>query len=66
MPISTQEHVANFLTKALAQPKFKEFISKFGMIDIYHSQTWGRVLNDNILKDEKSVKQEECMVKWWQ
>ncbi|XP_058779826.1 uncharacterized mitochondrial protein AtMg00810-like [Vicia villosa] len=48
MPISTQEQLADFLTKALAPPKFRDFIAKLGMIDIYHSQACGRVLRDEV------------------
>jgi hypothetical protein len=32
------------LTKALPSPKFNQFVSKLGMIDIYQSKTWERVL----------------------
>lgn len=37
LPISSQEQLADFLTKALAPPKFNSFISKLGMIDIYNA-----------------------------
>lgn len=37
LPISPQEKLDNFLTKPLATKKFKSFISKLGMIDIYHA-----------------------------
>ncbi|GAU41219.1 hypothetical protein TSUD_128950 [Trifolium subterraneum] len=38
LPISTQEQLADFLTKALPSPKFNSFVSKLGMLDIYHSK----------------------------
>jgi hypothetical protein len=37
LPISTDEQLADFLTKALPSPKFNSFVSKLGMLDIYHS-----------------------------
>jgi hypothetical protein len=39
LPISTADQVADFLTKALPSPKFNQFVSKLGMIDIYQSTT---------------------------
>jgi hypothetical protein len=39
LPISTNDQVADFLTKALPSPKFNQFVSKLGMIDIYQSKT---------------------------
>jgi hypothetical protein len=39
LPISTDEQLADFLTKALPSPKFNHFVSKLGMIDIYQSKT---------------------------
>jgi hypothetical protein len=44
LPISTNELLADFLTKPLASPKFKYFVSKLNMIDIFHGSTYGRVL----------------------
>lgn len=41
LPISTQEQVADFFTKPLDPPKFENFVSKLGMIDIYHGQAYG-------------------------
>jgi hypothetical protein len=53
LPISTNEQLADFLTKALSSPKFGYFISKLNMINIYSDSTYGRVLNysknDNVL-----------------
>ncbi|CAJ2668539.1 unnamed protein product [Trifolium pratense] len=40
--ISTNEQLADFLTKPLCSPKFKYFISKLNLLDIYHSSTYGR------------------------
>jgi hypothetical protein len=37
LPISREEQLADFLTKALPSPKFNSFVSKLGMLDIYHS-----------------------------
>jgi hypothetical protein len=47
LPISTNEQLADFLTKALSYPKFGYFVSKLNMINIYSSSTYGRVLNSN-------------------
>jgi hypothetical protein len=35
LPISTNDQLADFLTKALPPPKFHEFMSKLNMINIY-------------------------------
>jgi hypothetical protein len=48
MPISTQEQLADFMTKTLLPSKFHHFVSKLGMINIYHGQACGRLLNDEI------------------
>jgi hypothetical protein len=37
LPVSTHDQMADFLTKALAPPKFHDFISKLNMIKIYHA-----------------------------
>ncbi|GAU47169.1 hypothetical protein TSUD_28920 [Trifolium subterraneum] len=39
LPISTNEQVADFLTKPLASPKFKYFLSKLNMINIFQCST---------------------------
>jgi len=52
LPISAHEQLANFLTKPLAPPKFNQFISKLGMINIYHGQACGRLLKHNTNKIE--------------
>jgi len=52
LPISTHEQLADFLTKPLAPPKFNQFISKLGMINIYHGQVCGRLLKHNTKKIE--------------
>jgi hypothetical protein len=57
MPISTQEQLADFLTKALLPSKFHYFVSKLGMINIYHGQACGRLLNDQ-LDDTKQMEKE--------
>ncbi|GAU44203.1 hypothetical protein TSUD_370660 [Trifolium subterraneum] len=36
LPISTENQLADCLTKSLAAPKFNELISKLGLIDIFH------------------------------
>jgi len=41
LPIPTEEQLADFLTKPLPPPKFNSFVSKLGMINIYHcSSLW--------------------------
>ncbi|CAJ2647171.1 unnamed protein product [Trifolium pratense] len=52
LPISTNEQVADFLTKPLSLPKFGYFISKLNMINIYHSSTYGRVLKSKEKVDD--------------
>jgi hypothetical protein len=47
LPISTHEQLDDYLTKPLAPPKFNLFISKLGMISIYHGQACGRMLKHN-------------------
>lgn len=37
LPISSKEQLADFFTKALPPPKFTPFISKPGMLDLYHA-----------------------------
>jgi hypothetical protein len=39
--VSTKDQIADFLTKALAPPKFHDFISKLSMINIYHDKLEG-------------------------
>lgn len=41
LPVSTSDQVADFLTKALAPPKFHDFVSKLSMINIYHDKLEG-------------------------
>jgi hypothetical protein len=41
LPVSTNYQMADFLTKALAPPKFHDFISKLSMINIYHDKLEG-------------------------
>lgn len=37
------------------------FVYKLGMIDIYHGQARGRVLNENLSNDQSYLKQERYM-----
>lgn len=55
LPISTDEQLADFLTKALPPPKFNSFICKLGMINIYHALACGRLLKDNTKKDRNKL-----------
>jgi hypothetical protein len=41
LPVSTNDQMADFLTKALAPPKFHDFVSKLNMINIYHAKLEG-------------------------
>jgi hypothetical protein len=41
LPISTDDQLADCLTKALAAPKFNNFISKLGLLDIYEPKLEG-------------------------
>ena len=59
LPISTNEQLADFLTKALPPPKFNTFICKLGMINIYHAPACGRLLKDNIKEIEAHFLNEE-------
>jgi len=45
--MSTNEQLDAFIIKALPPPKFSSFISKLGMINIYHAPTYGRLLKHN-------------------
>jgi hypothetical protein len=55
LPISTNEQLADFLTKPLPPPKFSTFISKLGMINIYHAPACGRLLKQNTKEIESSL-----------
>jgi len=59
LPISTNEQLADFLTKALPPPKFNSFICKLGMINIYHALACGRMLKDNTKLIETHLLNEE-------
>jgi hypothetical protein len=48
LPIPTEEQLADFLTKPLPPPKFHSFVSKLGMINIYHAPACGRILKNNM------------------
>ncbi|RDX57934.1 Copia protein, partial [Mucuna pruriens] len=41
LPISSRDQLADFLTKALSPQSFLPFISKLGMLDIYHASACG-------------------------
>ncbi|GAU31202.1 hypothetical protein TSUD_210590 [Trifolium subterraneum] len=41
LPISTEDQLADCLTKPLAAPKFNSFISKLGLLDIYEPKLEG-------------------------
>jgi hypothetical protein len=45
LPVSTDDQLADCLTKALAVPKFNGFISKLGLIDIYEPKLEGGYQN---------------------
>jgi hypothetical protein len=45
LPISTNDQLADFLTKVLSYPKFGHFVNKLNMINIYSGPTYGRVLS---------------------
>jgi len=47
LPVFIEEQLADFLTKHLPPPKFSSFISKLGMINIYHAPACGRILKHN-------------------
>jgi len=44
-----EEKLVDFLTKALPPLKSSSFVSKLGMINIYHGPTCGRLLKCNRL-----------------
>jgi hypothetical protein len=41
LPVSTDDQLADCLTKALSAPKFHSFISKLGLLDIYEPKLEG-------------------------
>ncbi|PNX75793.1 retrovirus-related Pol polyprotein from transposon TNT 1-94 [Trifolium pratense] len=45
LPISTKSQLADFFTKALPPKSFNSFISKLGMLNLYHAPACGRVLS---------------------
>ena len=55
LPISTNEQLTNFPTKALPPPKFSSFIFELGTINIYHAPACGRLLNHNTKEMEASL-----------
>ena len=59
LPISTNEQLADFLTKTLPPPKLNTSICKLGMINIYHAPAFGRLLKDNIKEIETHLLNEE-------
>jgi hypothetical protein len=48
LPVPTNDQLADFLTKALPAPKFQNFISKLGLLDIYQASACGRLLSDEM------------------
>ncbi|PNY02311.1 retrovirus-related Pol polyprotein from transposon TNT 1-94 [Trifolium pratense] len=53
LPMSTQEQLADFLTKALPAPKFQNFLCKLGLLDIYQASACERMLN--ITKNKECI-----------
>jgi hypothetical protein len=51
LPISTNEQLADFLTKALPAPKFQGFMNKLGLFDIHQASACGRLLNNKTNSD---------------
>lgn len=45
MPISSKEQLVDFFTKALPPPTFTHFISKLGMLDLYHASAYRGMLS---------------------
>ena len=46
--IPIEEQLADFLTEPLPPPKFNSFVSKLGMINIYHAPACGRLLKHSL------------------
>jgi hypothetical protein len=46
LPISTKVQLADFFTKALPPKAFNTFISKLGMLNLFHAPACGRVIQD--------------------
>jgi hypothetical protein len=46
LPISTKVQLADFFTKALTPKVFHTFISKLGMLNLFHAPACGRVIQD--------------------
>ncbi|GAU22921.1 hypothetical protein TSUD_326940 [Trifolium subterraneum] len=52
LPISSKSQIADFFTKPLPPKVFNMFISKLGMLNLYHTPACGRVTN---MKDQPSL-----------
>jgi hypothetical protein len=46
LPISTKAQLADFFTKTLPPKTFHTFISKLGMLSLFHAPACGRLLHD--------------------
>jgi hypothetical protein len=51
LPISSQDQVADFFTKALLPKTFNVLLSKLGLINIYQPPTCGGILHSDISDD---------------
>ncbi|MCI17562.1 copia protein, partial [Trifolium medium] len=45
LPVSTQEQLTDFFTKAMPTPKFHNLLSKLGLLDVYQASACGRMLS---------------------
>lgn len=59
LPISSKEQLVDFFTKALPPPSFIPFISKLGMVDIYHGPACGGMLNYKMNDDANNTNAHE-------
>ena len=57
--ISSQDQLADMLTKGLPAPVFNRMISKIGMLDI-HAQSWGGVSTARVSLSNRKQQQEYC------
>ncbi|GAU46985.1 hypothetical protein TSUD_403190 [Trifolium subterraneum] len=61
LPISTQDQLADCLTKALPTAKFNHFIAKLGLLDIYQASACGRLLNNKIASSSSNNYEEASL-----
>ncbi|GAU36120.1 hypothetical protein TSUD_374830 [Trifolium subterraneum] len=59
LPVSTQDQLADCLTKALPVPKFNHFVTKLGLLDIYQASACGRVLSIKDSCDARNLEEEK-------